>query len=217
MLGVWIVSERSSNFQLFTTLYTFNRINMKPTLPMMQRQAQQQQQTPHQSIPPGQASRGNDAGNTQRQQQPPPAASEASCREIEELRPRYESALEAVRHQQLVIAKLEHLLTHKMELKPLVVDTAVLTDPLLPASESLFMTTLRLRLDIDRIRQQRANEKAKQEDEVRSMERDLDELKAQVLASMPGGMIDAANGRTDGLLNAAAGMLRVAPRDPSVR
>jgi len=74
--------------------------------------------------------------------------------ELEGLRGSYRKTLEAIQHQNLVIAQLERLLWTKQSVRGLYRDAAIQTDPVgggdAAEHEVLFLTVIRLRLQIHR-------------------------------------------------------------------
>lgn len=131
-------------------------------------------------------------------------------RELEDLRPAYEQTLDALRHQQLVIEQLQNILMYKLQAGPLCVDECVQTEPMEEVPESLFVGTLRLKLELDRVRMQRVHCSKAQEVELSVMEKDLLSLREQVALMLPPGV------HTQPLLEAQLAAIRnnEAPPDP---
>ncbi len=137
--------------------------------------------------------------------------SSSIAKEIEDLRPRYESALEALRHQQMVIDQLEDLLIHKTTPQPLSIDNAAQTEVGGDVPESLFVRTIKLRLELERARSQRAQAAKAQQFELAEMERDLTALRSDVVAALPVGvhvqpLLESTSGAAGG---AAVGSVRM--------
>ena len=122
----------------------------------------------------------------------------SAARELEMLRPQYEQTLEALRHQALVIDRLEELLLTKVTPTPLQGDAAAQTDPIGEAPESLFVTNVKLKLELMRLQSQREQCYVAQAYELACLERDLAALRADVVNVLPAGVHvqGAADGRT---------------------